>query len=82
MGVHLVVNVEAGLFLHLSGCALPEGLVLVEFSFGEPKFVPDFDDEHLRLVSIENNGTTNGFVLLDLEDDLPGVDADARRRIL
>ena len=82
MGIHLVVNVEAGLFLHLSSRTLPEGLMLVEFSFGEPEFVPDFDYQHLRLVSVENNGTAYGFVLLDLEDDLPGVDADAGRRIL
>ena len=82
MGVHLVVNVEASLFLHLSSCAFPEGLVLIEFSFGEPEFVPDFDYQHLGLVSVENNGTAYGFILLDFEDDLPGVDADARRRIL
>jgi hypothetical protein len=60
------MDVNTCLFLYLPSCALFSLLVLVQFTFGKAKFVPDFDDENFGLILIEDDGPAYRFVLLYL----------------
>ena len=76
-GVYLIMNIDTCLFLNFSSSTFLSFFMLIAFSFGKSKFIPDLNYQNLGVVFVEDDGSTNRFIFLYFDDDFARIYANA-----
>lgn len=81
-GIYLIVDADAGLFVHLSCCTILRVLILVPFAFREAVLVFDLYDHDFGQISVEDNRAAYWFIILQFNQQQLRVDLQRGRTVL